>query len=114
MNDFMHIKYQNPKMKQSEIAKPLNMPSSTLQRYKNDIKMLSPYRICPNNVKKRSKKAKIDDIVDLKRPEMTSNNLESTSNETVKNRKNKLKGGSCVEIDEHFLDKILKKKTHEL
>ena len=32
MNDFMHIKYQNPKLKQSEIAKNLNMSSSTLQR----------------------------------------------------------------------------------
>ena len=66
MNDFMHIKYQNPKMKQSEIANNLNMSPSTLQRYRNDINMLSPYRINPNNVKKRSKKAKIDDNGDLK------------------------------------------------
>ena len=42
MNDFMHLKYQNPQMKQSEIANHLNMSSSTLQRYKNDINMLSP------------------------------------------------------------------------
>ena len=111
MNDFMHIKYQNPKMKQSEIANHLHMSSSTLQRYRNDINMLSPYRISPNNVKKRSKKAKIDDIGDLKRPQMTSNNLESTSNETVKNKKNKLKGGTIqvnIEINGHYLDKILK------
>ena len=111
MNDFMHIKYQNPKMKQSEIANHLNMSSSTLQRYKNDINTLSPYRISPKNVKKRSKKAKIDDIGDLKRPQMTSNNLESTSNETVKIKKNKLKGGSIqenIEINGHYLDKILK------
>ena len=51
MNDFMHIKYQNPKMKKSEIANNLNM-SSTLQRYRKDINMLSPYRINPNNVEK--------------------------------------------------------------
>ena len=111
MNDFMHIKYQNPKMKQSELANHLNMSSSTLQRYRDDINKLSPYRISPNNVKKRSKRAKIDDIVDLKRPQMTSNNLESTSNETVKNKKNKLKGGSIqenIEINGHYLDKILK------
>ena len=87
MNDFVHIKYQNPKMKQSEIANHLNM-SSTLQRYRNYIHMLSPYRISPNNVKKRPKKAKIDDIGDLKRPQTTSNDLKTTSNETVKNRKN--------------------------
>ena len=73
MNDFMYIKYQNPKMKQSEIANNLNMSPSTLQRYRNDINMLSPYRINPNNNKKRPKKAKIDDIGDLKRLQMTSN-----------------------------------------
>ena len=111
MNDFMHMKYQNPQMKQSEIANNLNMSSSTSQRYRNDINMLSPYRINPNNVKKRSKKAKIDDIGDLKRPQMTSNDLETTSDEPVKNKKNKLKGGFVqenLEINEHYLDKIPK------
>ena len=58
MNDFMHIKYQNPKTKQSENANNLNMSCSTLQRYRNDINMLSPYRINPNNTKKRPKKLK--------------------------------------------------------
>ena len=111
MNDFLHIKYQNPRMKQSDIADHLNMSSSTLQRYRNDINMLSPYRISTNNVKKRPKNAKIDDIGDLKRPQMTSNDIKTTSNETVKNKKNKLKGGSIqenIEINEHYLDKILK------
>ena len=111
MNDFMHIKYQNPRMKLSDIADHLNMSSSILQRYRNDINMLSPYRISPNNVEKRPKKAKIDDIGDLKRPQMTSNDIKTTSNETFKNKKNKLKGGSVqenIEISEHFLDKILK------
>ena len=111
MNDFMHVKYQNPKMKQSDIANQINMSSSTLQRYRNDINMLSPYRISPNNVKKRSKKAKIDDIGDLKRLQMTSNDIKTTLNETVKNKKNKLKAGSIqenIEINEHYLDKILK------
>ena len=111
MNDFMHIKYQNPKMKQSDIANHLNMSSSTVQRYRNNINMLSPYRISPNNVKKRSKKAKIDDNGDLKRPQMTSNDLKTTSNETLKNKKIKLKGGSVqenIEINEHYLDKTLK------
>ena len=112
MNDFMKIKYQNPKMTQSEISSQLNMSSSTIKRYRNDINMLSPYRINPNNVKKRPKKAKIDDIDDLKRPQMTSNDLKTTLNETVKNKKNKLKGGAIqedIEINEHYLDKILKK-----
>ena len=106
MNDFMHLKYQNPKMKQSEIANNLNMSSSTLQRYRNDIIMLSPYRNSPNTVKKRSKKVKIDDIGDLKRPQMTSNY-------SIKNKNTKLKGGSVqedIEINEHYLDKILRKQ----
>ena len=111
VNDFMYMKYQNPKLKQSELANNLNMSSSTIQRYRNDIDMQSPYRINPNNVKKRTKKPKIDDIGDLKRPQLTSNDVKTTSNETVKNKKNKLKGGAIqdnIEINEHYLDKTLK------
>ena len=112
MADFKKVKYENPRMKQSEIANQLGMSSSTLQRYRNDINMLSPYRISPNNVKKRTKKAKIDDIGDLKRPQMTSNDVKTTSNESIKkNKKNKLKGGAIqenIEINEHYLDEILK------
>ena len=111
MNDFMYMKYQNPKLKQSELANNLNISSSTIQRYRNDTNMQSPYRISPNNVKKRTKKAKIDDIGDLKRPQMTSNDVKTTSNESIKNKKNKLKGGAIqenIEINEHYLDKILK------
>ena len=106
MNDFMNIKYQNPEMKQSEIANNLNISSSTLQRYRNDINMLSPYRINQNNNKEHPKNAKIDDNSDLKRPQMTSN-------DSIKNKKTKLKGGSVqdhVEINENYLDKILKKQ----
>ena len=111
MNDFMNIKYQNPKMTQSEISSQLNMSSSTIKRYRNDINMLSPYRISANNVKKRTKKAKIDDIGDLKRPQLTPNDSKMTLNETVKNKKNRLRGGTIqdnIEINEHYLDKILK------
>ena len=111
MADFMRVKYENPRMKQGDIANQLGMSSSTVQRYRNDINMLSPYRINPNNAKKRTKKPKIDDIGDLKRPQMTSNDVKTASNETVKNKKNKLKGGSIqenIEIKEHYLDKILK------
>ena len=112
MNDFMNIKYQNPKMTQSEISSQLNMSSSTIKRYRNDINMLSPYRINPNNTKKRSKKAKIDDNSDLKRPQLTSNDLKITSNDKKTRSKNVLKAGSVqeenIEINEHYLDKILK------
>ena len=56
MADFMRTKFENPKMKQSEITNQLGLSSSTLQRYRNDINMLSPYRINPNNNHKRTKK----------------------------------------------------------
>ena len=112
MNDFMNIKYLNPKLKQSEIASQLNISTSTIQRQRNDINMLSPYRINKNNVKKQPKKAKIDDNGDLKRPQMTSNDLKTLSNDKKKTKmKTNLKGGSIqedIEINEHYLDKILK------
>ena len=113
MNDFMNIKYRNPKLKQSEKASQLNVSTSTIQRQRNDMNMYSPYRINPNNVKKRSKKAKIDDNCDLKRPQMTSSDLKTTSNDDNKRTKmkNNLKAGSIQdnnEINEYYLDKILK------
>ena len=55
MNDFMNAKYQNPKLKQSEIASQLKMSTSSIQRQRNEINMNTPYR---NNVKKRQKRPK--------------------------------------------------------
>ena len=112
MKDFMNIKYQNPKMTQSEISSKLNMSPSTIQRYRNDINMISPYRINSNNVKKQQKKTKIDNNGDLKRPQLTSNDLKTTSKDKKTKSKNVLKAGSVqeenIEINEHFLDKIIK------
>ena len=87
MNDFMNIKYENPKMKQSEIANQLNMSTSTIQRQKNDVNMLSPYRINPNNVKKRPKKAKINENNDIKRGSDDLKRPQMTSNDKKKNQK---------------------------
>ena len=82
MADFMRLKYENPKLKQSQIANQLGYSTSTLQRYRNDINMLSPYRIQPNNTNKRTKKASKTNLDnnshrdhDLKRPRMTLLNL---------------------------------------
>ena len=112
MNDFMIIKYQNPKMTQSEISNQLGMSSSTLQKYRNDINMISPYRNNTKNVKKQQKKAKIDNNGNLKRPQMTSNDLKTTSKDKKTRSKNVLRAGSVqeenIEINEHYLDKIIK------
>ena len=56
MAHFMRLKYENPRMKQSQIANQIGLSTSTLQRYRNDINMLSPYRSNPNNTNKRTKK----------------------------------------------------------
>ena len=55
--DFMRIEYENPKLKQSEIADQLGYSTSTLQRYRGDTNMLSLYRIQSSNTDKRIKKA---------------------------------------------------------
>ena len=82
MADFMRLKYDNPKMKQSEKANHLSLSSSTIQRYRDEINMLSPYKIQSNNIKKRMKVLKIlifstihsqsTTTKDLKWPQMTS------------------------------------------
>ena len=121
MADFLRLKYENPKMKQSEIANQLSLSSSTLPRHRNDMNMLPPYRINQNNIKKRSKNVKKTDFDndtqpnhDDKRTQMTSNDLKSS--QTKSNRKNKkvLKAGSVqqnIEINEHYSDEILDKNN---
>ena len=98
MADFMRVKYENPKMKQSEIANQLGMPSSIIQRHRDDIYLLSPYRINPNNTNKRTKKAKntvFDNNShhepDVKRPQMTSKDLDRLQRKTENKNKRQFK-----------------------
>ena len=95
----MRVKYETPKLKQSEIANQLAYSTSTLQRYWNDINMLSPYRINSNNTKNQQKKTSntnsnnnLHHDPDLKRPQMTSNDLKYLNRlqiKTVRNQKQK-------------------------
>ena len=78
MADFMRFNYENPEVKQSQIANQIGLSTCTLQRYRNDVNMLSPYRIISNNTNKRTKKVKNTDFdnksdreFDGKRPQMT-------------------------------------------
>ena len=87
MADFMRFKYENPRMKQSERANQMGLSTSTLQRYRNDIKMRSPYRINPNNTNKRTEKASNSNFhndshheSNVKRPQMTSKDLNQSQN----------------------------------
>ena len=98
---FMRMKHENLKLKQSELANRLGYSSSTLQRFRNDVNMLSPYRINPNNNNKRTKKAKNTNFdentspnQDNKRPRITSNDLERPRLTSQTKSKSELKGGS--------------------
>ena len=112
-------------MKQSQIANQIGLSTSTLQRYRKDTNMVSPYRINPNNTNKRTKKASngnfdndIHHESNVKRLQMTSNDLKrpesiSESHHEVKPVKseNKLKGGANIEINEHYLVENLHHKN---
>ena len=121
MTDFMRVKYETPKMKQSQIANQIGLSTSTLRRNRNDMNMLSPYRITPNNTNKRTKKVKNTNFDndsepnhDNKRPQMTSNDLKTTQTKSNRKNKNVLKAGSVqqnIEIKEHYLDEILQKNN---
>ena len=99
MAKFLELKSKNPRIKQSEIAKLLELSSSTIQRYRKKINMFSPYRILPSSKTNHTRKQKTtnmnhDDVnVTPKNLKMTSNDLKETSNEPVRNKKKKLKGG---------------------
>ena len=121
MARFMQIKFENSKTKQSEVANQVSYSSSTFQRYRNDLYMLLPYRIQPNNTNKRTKKLSNTNFdnyphreQDLKKTRVTSKDL--AKNETITNtkwrNKNTLKAGSVhknVEINDQNLDEILDK-----
>ena len=116
MADFLRMQYKNPKLKQYEIAKQLSYSSSTLQRYRTDIDVPSPYKIQSNNTNKRTKNVSNSNCDnnshlkhDLKRPQMTSNDLE-TNTKSNKKIKIVLKDGFAQEnneINDQYSDDIL-------
>ena len=77
----MENKSIKPKLSQDQTAKQLGCSSSTLQRYRQDTNMLSPYRISSNSYKGRQTipNTNLDDDSHrerhVKRPQMTSNDL---------------------------------------
>ena len=83
--DFMEEKYNNPRLTQKEICNQLGFTDRTIRRYKDDIKMDSPYRI-NNNKKKKPKQS----------PSTITENIKSVTNKTSKN--NVIKGGNISDI----------------
>ena len=124
MTDFMRVKNENPQLNQSEIRDQPGYSTSTLQRYRNHINMLSPERIQPkitNNGQKRLQLLILTTMSflnmtskDLKWPQMTSNDLkrpQSISESSLKVKpvksKNKLKGDANNEFSDQYLDEFL-------
>ena len=94
MAKFMEVKSNNPRLKQSETAKVLAISTSTLQRYRRETNMHSPYRLLQssNTNTRKQKTSNHKTSNDLKK---TSIELNETSKESVNsNRKNKLGGGN--------------------
>ena len=67
----MEIKPDNPKLRQSEIAKMLELSSSPIQQYRTEINMLSPCRLPPSSKtnhtrKQKTPNKKLDDVKVIK------------------------------------------------
>ena len=87
--DFMEEKYNNPRLTQKQICKQLGFSDSTIKRYRDDIKMDSPYRRNTNKKKKPKQSP-------------SSTTIENTKSVTNKRSKNNvIKGGNIS--DNHTL-----------
>ena len=89
--DFMEEKYNNPKLTQKEICNQLGLTDRTIRRYRDDIKMDSPYRI--NNHKKKSPKQKPSTVTEDHSKE---ENIKPTTSKRSNN--NVMKGGNISDI----------------
>ena len=92
--DFMEEKYNNPKLTQKQICKQLGFSDSTIKRYRDDIKMDSPYR--RNNHKKKQPKQSPDTTT-----EVISKNENTKSVTNKRSKHNVIKGGNVY--DSHTL-----------
>ena len=89
--DFMEEKYNNPRLTQKQICNQLGFTDRTIRRYRDDIKMDSPYRL--NNNKKKSPKQKQSTISE---DNSKNENIKPTTNKRSKN--NIMKGGIISDI----------------
>ena len=111
--DFMEEKYNNPRLTQKEICNQLGFSDRAIRRYRDDIKMDSPYRSSNNKKKKPNQKP-----VDIK------NDDTKRINKRIKNTLNNMKGGNISDthtltgkelIDQAFgSDKINQKDNTKL
>ena len=101
--DFMEEKYNNPKLTEKEICNQLGFTDRTIRRYRDDIKMDSPYRI-NNHRKKKPKQSPDTKTENISKNENTKPIIDETSKnkmieKRIKNRlKNEIKGGNISDI----------------
>ena len=88
---FMEEKFNNPKLTQKEICKQLGFTDRTIRRYRDDIKMDSPYRI--NNSKKKTPKQKPSTVTE---DHSKNENIKPITSKRSKN--NVIKGGNISDI----------------
>ena len=113
MARFMELKSVNPRLRQDQRAKEIGCSTSTLQRYRNDINMLSPCRIPPNSNRRKQKSSNHER--DPEKPRLTSFDFKTTqttakeSSPEVKpvEGKHKLKSGANIETNGDKLDEAL-------
>ena len=93
--DFMEEKFNNPRLTQKEICKQLGFSDSTIKRYRDDIKMDSPYR--RNNPKKKTPRQNPSTVTEnISKNESSKNKI---IEKRIKNRlKNEIKGGNISNI----------------
>ena len=87
----MEEKYNNPRLTQKEICNQLGFTDRTIRRYRDDIKMDSPYRI--NNHKKKTPREKTSTVT-----ENISKNENTKSVTNKKSKNNVIKGGNVSDI----------------
>ena len=105
MLNFMEIRSSDPKMTQKEICKELGTSDGTIKRYRDDIKMDSPYNRS-NNKRKKTKQVSNTTTEDSYK--------NKTFEKRIKNKlKNEIKGGDISDnnilsgkelIDQAFQD----------
>ena len=84
MAKFMEFESINLKLKQSKIVKKLAMSTSTLQRFRREINMLSPYRKPPSSSNTNTRHTEHDLKATSRDLKLTSNDLKMTSKKQMK------------------------------
>ena len=97
MLKFMEIKSNEPKLTQIQICNQLGYSDSTIERYRDDISMDSPYK--RNNYKKKFNKQKTDTKITSTQDPPKNEKPKTTTNNKTKN--NILKSGDA-KIEQPF------------